>query len=202
MPSVKHILSSVARAIGFLFIGFIAIVLIIAGLSMLFGPPVSPGEMQVVTVTGTLEENPDVQVRGRNATSATNVRLLLNEYPNRSFNIDGDAFSAAKWVPLGQDVYAGDTVVMEVSADDYKSNIKEQTTPSGMLSVAVYAIQSKGYVYLSLADYCKEANDNTGAAIVALVMGCSIVFAFYYEFRKKKIRKDKRKLTTIQNQPN
>jgi hypothetical protein len=188
VSGLKSILSSIVRFIGYIFIGLLAIVLIVCGFSMLFGPPVSPKDIAVATVTGALSANPEVNnMSGK--TRHSNIRLLLNKYPNRSFNIDGDAYFASKWGMVNDYVFAGDSMTMEVAADDFKNNLELQTAPDHMLPVAVYSLRDKEHTYLTLTDYCKEANSSVGAGIVALIMGLGMALALILGFRKKRKRK-------------
>ncbi len=179
MPGIRKILSSAGRLTANAFLVLFIILLIVAGLVTIFSPPVTESDIAVAGVSGTLEVKPEVHSYGRDRY----IRLLLTEYPNRSFNIDGDAYNATKWVPLTEDVNAGDEVQMEVSAEDNKNSIERERVPERMMPVAVYALRSKGVAYLSLADYCKEANSNTGAGVVALVMGVLLGIALYFQLR-------------------
>lgn len=179
MPIVTR---KVSRIIAYLFVGFLAFVFIVGGLSTLFGDPVSPKDIHTVEIQGTLAANPEINSYGKRR----NIRLLLNEYPLRSFNIDGDAFYATKYVVMNDNLTKGDGVFLGVSADDYKDNIQQQTRPERVLPVAVYECRTREHVFLSLADYCKEANSNTWPGIISLVVGIVLGVALYFDVRKKR----------------
>lgn len=162
-----------------------SVLLIFAGLATLVAPPVAPDDIAVASVTGTLAENPDVNEYGRNR----RVRLQLIEYPANSFVISGDAFEATAWGMINDYVGKGDTVHLEVAAEDYNNNIQTPPTQERFPQVSVYAFQGRGQVFLTLTDYCKETNSNTWTGIVIIIFGGGFAFALYYELRNKKKRK-------------
>lgn len=175
-------MSKIGRAIGFVLVALLCISLILGGLGQLFGPPLSPGDIKVTTLTGTLATNPEIEDYRKDRS----VRLLLNEYPSRSFNIVDDAFTATKSGIINDNVSSGDTVFLEVAAEDYESNIATAGTPERMLPVTVYGFRSKTQVFLSIADYCKSANSNGWVGIVCLVFGITLSLATYFGLRKER----------------
>ena len=181
MQSVKKILSKIVRFITVTLLALFCICLIIGGISELTGPPITPKDIKVVSVVGTLAANPEVNDQGKHR----NARLLLNEYPNRSFNIFGDAFYATKSGIINDYVSAGDTVFMEVSAEDYQNNMIGVQAPDHMLPVDVYSLNSKGQDFLTLADYCKEANSNGWVSVVGILVGGLFLFAIFWGLWKK-----------------
>ncbi|MCD6013514.1 MAG: hypothetical protein K0Q79_3376 [Flavipsychrobacter sp.] len=146
----------------------------------LFGPDVSPETLPVAIVTGTLAEKPEVHAYGKN----TSARLLLNEYPRCTFIIGSTALDATKWVPLSDDLYPGDTVIMEVAAQDYKDNIEGY--PSNYVAIDVFALRCKGYIYLSLTDYCNKENDDALTGIILLVMGSTTIITLFFTIRARR----------------
>ncbi len=172
------------RVIGYIIVALFSVLLIFAGFAILFAPPVSPNDIAVASVTGTLAENPDVNNYGKNRS----VRLLLNEYPANTFVISGDAFEATAWGMINDYVGKGDTVHLEVAAEDYNNNIQKPPTQERFPQVAVYAFQGRGQVFLTLTNYCKEANSNNWIGVVIIIFGGGFAFALYYELRNKKKR--------------
>ena len=185
MPGVKSMLSSIGRGFAYLFIASVAIALIGGGLSMLFGSPVSPKDVPVVEVTGTLAKGPEINSLGKNRY----IKLTLNEYPSWIFKIDGAAYYATKYPVMNDNLSKGDSVYMGVSPDDYKNNIEHYEESEYTQLVAVYECHSREHEFLSLADYCKEANSNSGAGIFSLLMGGGIGFALAFDLLRRKKRK-------------
>ena len=179
-------LLSIIRFTGYLIVGIVAFLLIVAGFSVLLSPPVSPKDIHIVEVSGTLAQSPEIHSYGKH----TYIRLLLNKYANRSFNIDGDAYYATKWLAMDE-IYTGDSVYMEVSADDYKNNLANRESPKRMLPVAVFGLRNKDHIFLSLTDYCKETNANANAwvGVVLLVIGSVFTFALYSHLKQKRKRR-------------
>ncbi len=148
------------------------IVLITGGFSFLLAPPVSPDHIPVLELNGTLAQNPDLNTNPK----YQHIRLLLNEYPGRSFNIEGDAFEAAKWGMVNDYLYRGDTVFLKVSPNDFKAST-EDSHDSRPFQIPVYEFRSREIAFLKLADYCKEASSNTGTGIVFFLFGGGLLFA-------------------------
>ncbi len=184
-------LSTIGRSIAFTVAILGSLLITFSGILALFGPDVSPGTLPVATVSGTLTEKPEVHAYGR----STGARLLLNEYPRCTFLIGSAALDATKWVPLRDDLYPGDTVTMEVAAQDYKDNIEGY--PSTFVAVDVYALRSKRYVYLSLTDYCNKENDDTLPGIILLVMGSTIIIVLFFTIRARRGMKRQNKNVTL-----
>ncbi len=89
-----------------------------------------------------------------------------------------------------KNVFAGDSVYLQVAADDYKDNIAIAGVPDSMLPVAVYGLRSKDRAFLTLDNYCKEANSNGWVGVVCLVIAGAVTLALYLDFRRKrKLRK-------------
>ncbi len=86
MPGIKSVLSFAGRAIAYILVILFAIGIIVGGFNKLFGPPVTPGNLPLAKVIGTLALQPEVH-NNRGTRSSSIVKITLNEYPNRSFNI-------------------------------------------------------------------------------------------------------------------
>lgn len=166
---------------GLLLVALCALALIEAGCKALFGTPASPGNISTSKVHGVLAEVPEIY-GGRNPRS---TRVLLNEYPLRSFIIDGASFRASKWGMIGTTMHRGDTVYLDVATEDFKNNIQQVTgTPEEILPVKVYSFRTSCCTYLTIADYCKEVNDNTWVGVVCLLSGIALAVSMVMGIRK------------------
>ena len=62
MPGIKSVLSFTGRVIGYIFLMLSSAILIGAGLSEIFCTPITPGNLPVSKVTGTLAVQPEVEL--------------------------------------------------------------------------------------------------------------------------------------------
>ncbi len=75
---------------------------------------------------------------------------------------------------------------MEIAAEDYRSNIAGQKEePENLLPVAVYSFRSKDRVFLTLDDFCKEANSDPWIGYIGIGFGSLILFGLIYDLRQK-----------------
>ena len=119
MADIKGIWSAIRHFIGYTIVFAFCLLLIIGGIGQLLGPPVAPKDIATTKVTGTLAAAPEVNSFGKHRY----IRLLLNEYPNSSFNIDDDAYYATKSKMVNDYLSKGDTISLDVAADDYKDKL-------------------------------------------------------------------------------
>lgn len=170
MAGVKKVLVSIVRFILYIFFGLIGMVLMVGGLSMLFGSPTTPEKVAVEPVEGTLARNPYFWVYGNGETKS--VTLYLNEYPYQSFVIDGSALEATRYQMMNTYLSPGDTMFLLVSAEDYKEHIEPDTATEYTAPVAVYGARSTNQIYLTVENYSKKVTaDSPWTGVFFILFG-------------------------------
>ena len=187
MPTVKSIFSLIGKAFTYTFLVLFVVAAFIGGFSAVFGPPVTPQNLHAAQVQGTLASLPEIH--NDYYSKNKHIKIVLNEYPGRSFNID-DAYYALEYAPTDAYIRVGDSVFADVAGDDYASNIARQNESEYILPVEVYGFRTKTHVFLTLDGYCKEANSSPWLGYVLIGFGLVITYALYVEIKGKKRRKN------------
>ncbi len=172
MRTIKLILRAIGNAFAYLIVGMMTIVFISGGISILFSPTVTPDNIEVTSVAGTLAEHPAANTYGR----SQYIRLRLKEYPDCVFSIEGDALEATKWGTIDECVGVGDSVFLNVDSEDFDAGQSSDESTDGPSFHAVYSFRTKACTLLKLDDYCREANSNQWLGWGFLLFGAALVW--------------------------